>query len=170
MIGTQPYGRAGAPVRSGITTVVDRVVAVPCGGFLVAAFWTPARAGGMDCCEAIGYAARMTPKPADVARYHTYAYTFIDDLSFIAPHREVVDTEWGPEAEDWPAFEAALHRRFEAMGWEGDGQLGMIWLPPFVGAGVEDSWGVAVWHVKQSNNGISFLACEHPLPFAPLAE
>jgi hypothetical protein len=42
------------------------------------------------------------------------------------------------------------------VGWEGDGTIQMMWLPPFVGAGVEDAHGVFIWHVKQANNGTSW--------------
>jgi hypothetical protein len=40
---------------------------------------------------------------------------------------------------------------FKRSGWEGDGEIKIIWLPPFVGTkDTEDTWGTFLWHVKQS--------------------
>lgn len=41
----------------------------------------------------------------------------------------------------------------------------MLWLPPFVGAGEKDNFGCYVLHVKQRNDGISWLASPVTLPF-----
>ena len=48
-------------------------------------------------------------------------------------------------------------KAFVKNGWEGDGTLMLIWFPPFVDYKIEDTFGSYVWHVKQSNNGTSFL-------------
>ncbi len=48
-------------------------------------------------------------------------------------------------------------RLFRQAGWEGDGRIGLIWIPPFVIKN-SDTWGELVWHVKQRNNGSSFIA------------
>jgi hypothetical protein len=64
----------------------------------------------------------------------------------------------------------AVKQRFASAGWEGDGEIQLMWLPPFVGAGAEDTWGVAVWFVKQDNNGTAFMASPVPLPFSRLLE
>ncbi|WP_218585350.1 hypothetical protein, partial [Pseudomonas sp. FSL R10-0071] len=53
-------------------------------------------------------------------------------------------------------------------GWEGDGTLELLWLPPFIGVGVEDTYGVVCFHVKQSNNGTSWFASKYALPFETL--
>lgn len=110
----------------------------------------------------------MSITPADVALYHIYQYCYIDDFSCIKdPVPFFKDGVW---AEWWPAFKDALEERFMAHGWEGDGTIGMIWIPPFIDAGVEDGIGFTVWHVKQDNNGVSFLASKYPLPFQRLRE
>lgn len=64
----------------------------------------------------------------------------------------------------------AVRNRLSSGGWEGDGDIRIMWFPPFTGAGIEDTWGTAVWHVKQYNNGMSFLASPVPLPFPRLLE
>jgi hypothetical protein len=49
---------------------------------------------------------------------------------------------------------------FKRHGWEGDGELGIFWLPPFLFNHEKNdamTYGTGVWHVKQHNNGISFL-------------
>lgn len=46
---------------------------------------------------------------------------------------------------------------FKMRGWEGDGDVKLIWLPPFLDEAHDDSYGEYIWHVKQNNNGTSFL-------------
>ena len=58
-----------------------------------------------------------------------------------------------------------IEELFREIGWEGDGKLGVIWIPPFVDIGIEDGWGTYIWHVKQSNNGTSWLASNCTLNF-----
>jgi len=63
-----------------------------------------------------------------------------------------------------------VKERLLKEGWEGDGELELLWLPPFLDAGVQDTYGVCIWHVKQGNNGTSWLASPVPLPFERLLE
>lgn len=103
--------------------------------------------------------------------YTVYQYTFLDDLSFIRSPAEYIAATSIFSLERLSADEivAVVRHRFLAAGWEGDGEIGVLWLPPFVGVGVEDTWGTYVWHVKQGNNGISFLLSPVSLDFARLA-
>ncbi len=82
----------------------------------------------------------------------------MDDLSYLHPAGETVS---GSDRDD---VEAQLRE----AGWEGDGELGVLWLPPFVGVGVEDTYGTKIFHVKQSNNGTSWLASPYALDFERL--
>jgi hypothetical protein len=82
------------------------------------------------------------------------SYQFLDDLSFIRRPEDVFNAP--KSALD--KYVEAVKERFKTAGWEGDGNVGILWLPPFVGVGAEDTWGAYVWHVKQSNNGLSWLA------------
>lgn len=95
-----------------------------------------------------------------VRNYHFYAYEYLDDLSFMRPARDAFA--------DWEHAEAVIERvekRFQRIGWEGDGLMQLLWLPPFAGAGDHDNYGCYVLHVKQDNNGVSWLASPVPLPF-----
>lgn len=96
-----------------------------------------------------------------------YEYTFLDDLEFIRPIEEYL--QYLSEAEK-ERYIGALKTLFLNHGWEGDGELGVIWLPPFIGIGVEDTHGHYIFHVKQNNNGISWLASTEHLLFTRLLE
>jgi hypothetical protein len=103
--------------------------------------------------------------PASVDHYHVYSYEHIDSLGYMPDARSVLEEE--PNADE---ILNNVRRRLLSAGWEGDGTLQLLWLPPFLGAGVQDTFGVCVWHVKQYNNGTSWLASPVPLPFERLLE
>jgi hypothetical protein len=109
----------------------------------------------------------MLPEASMIQGYYVYEYTFLDDLQFIKPPEEVFAYQ---DTVQINAVTEAVKKKFSEAGWEGDGDIGILWLPPFVEVGVEDTWGTYIWHVKQGNNGISFLASSYPLDFARLAE
>jgi hypothetical protein len=103
--------------------------------------------------------------PEAIARYKVYQFEHMDDLSFMQT------------AEDALKGDRAAHRKIAAAkavlsagGWEGDGELQIFWLPPFLHPSIQDCHGVYVWHVKQFNNGTSWIASPVTLPFAPLAD
>lgn len=109
----------------------------------------------------------MLPTQDTISRYHIYVYTFLDDLSFIQDPFACFQDEDSTDISD------AIHlvgEKFKEYGWEGDGTIGVIWLPPFVDVGIHDTHGNYIWHVKQYNNGISFLACDTALDFERLNE
>lgn len=78
-------------------------------------------------------------------------YQFIDNLAHIIPPEQVFDDA------ELPSLLAKVEEAFKSAGWEGDGDIGLIWLPPFANDSYEDTFGRYIWHVKQDNNGISFL-------------
>jgi hypothetical protein len=104
-------------------------------------------------------------EPAQISRYRVYEYAHLDELRFM-PDAEAVLAAVANRDAIIEAVRDALQR----AGWEGDGTIQMMWLPPFVGAGVEDTSGVFIWHVKQSNNGTSWLASPVELPFQSIRE
>ncbi len=109
----------------------------------------------------------MLPTQKYIESYYVYVYTFLDDLSFVRNPFEHF------QYEDEYRIKDAIHlvsKKFKEHGWEGDGEIGIIWLPPFVDLGVHDTYGTYIWHVKQRNNGISFLACDIPLDSDRLRE
>src|SRR4051812_25043262 len=105
---------------------------------------------------------------ASVKNYFVYQYHHIDDLSAIIKPENMY--RWfgtNQAAEEQKKLEETVDevgKLFFDNGWEGDGQIGMIWIPPFIDIGYdEDTWGSYLWHVKQNNNGTSFIASPVPL-------
>lgn len=101
--------------------------------------------------------------PQRVRDFIVYKYEHIDLLEFMPLAASILQEL--SNAED---ILREVRVRFARAGWEGDGEIQIMWLPPFVGAGVEDTWGVVVWFVKQQNNGTAFMASPVPLPFSRL--
>ena len=88
--------------------------------------------------------------------YSVYSYHFIDDLRFIRPAKKVL-VEDGLILEIVNKKINSIKKLFKKNGWEGDGEIGIIWLPPFLDD--RNFIGQYLWHVKQGNNGTSFIAC-----------
>lgn len=107
--------------------------------------------------------ASLGESPEEVRDFEVYSYHFIDDKTFIPAAREILKNY--PEGYKYIVEAENL---FKNHGWEGDGELGLIWFPPFIGVGVEDTYGIVCFHVKQSNNGTSWLASPEWLPFESL--
>lgn len=111
----------------------------------------------------------------NIKNYFVYEYHFLDDLSAVLRPIEVyswfgiTDTKENKKKIDKTVRE--VRELFLRNGWEGDGQIGVIWVPPFIDIGFdEDTWGSYLWHVKQSNNGTSFFASPIPLKLKRLQE
>lgn len=98
------------------------------------------------------------------SNYYTYQYHFIDDFEGIFPISKNLLSHY-----NGPKLVKSVEAKLLDAGWEGDGTLRLIWLPPFLSATLNNSYyGVYVWHVKQSNNGTSWLASRVPLDFDEL--
>ncbi len=106
-------------------------------------------------------------RPEEIPRLYTYCYHHLDDLGFVRKPREVF-RELRPN--DLKRLVDSVKSRFLSAGWEGDGNVGLIWLPPFVDTGIEDTWGTYLWHVKQENNGTSWVGSKNPLSFSRIRE
>ena len=105
--------------------------------------------------------------PERIKDYYVYQYQHIDDLSFMPVAEAHLRENYGERAAE------VLPEVIEALklgGWEGDGAIQILWIPPFMGAGAHDTFGVTVWFVKQENDGTAFMASPVPLPFARLLE
>lgn len=103
---------------------------------------------------------------ADVLFFHVYRYEHLDDLAFLRKPEHVFENN---STGRLTHYVQAVEAKLRGAGWEGDGQLEIMWFPPFVDVGVEDTCGTYVWCVKQSNNGTAWLASEVPLNFGRLA-
>jgi hypothetical protein len=80
-----------------------------------------------------------------VRNYYIYSYEYMDDLSFM-PSAHDAFTGW----EEGEALIARVEEKFKDMGCQGDGEMQVMWLPPFVGAAEENNYGCYVLHYKQS--------------------
>ena len=60
---------------------------------------------------------------------------------------------------------AKLKTLLRGAGWEGDGTLEFAYLPPWLNTSGDTFW-FPVFHVKQGNHGVSFLAAEKEIKFA----
>jgi hypothetical protein len=63
--------------------------------------------------------------PAGERTHCVYQYQHIDDLSFILRPSQIDEmVGLAPQVE--------IEEVFRQHGWEGDGQVGVLWFPPFV--------------------------------------
>lgn len=85
---------------------------------------------------------------------YVWSYTFIDDQSF-CQKPSFDDEQYGIT----PKKLEMAKQAFKECGWEGDGEVQIIWIPQFLFSD-DDCYGLFVWHVKQRNNGFSFIASE----------
>src|SRR5262245_4170051 len=97
--------------------------------------------------------------------FRVYGYEWIDDLHFVRPPGEFLASP-----EQLPQYLAVARERFLGAGWHGDGDIGLLWLPPFVFslAAQIPTQGVVVWHVKQEQDGVSWILSPIELPFETL--
>jgi hypothetical protein len=110
---------------------------------------------------------KQSAKPWSVAGRNFFVYTFhhVDFMRGLPPE-QVYDLATDNLTSGPGTCEAllpAMRDLFTKAGWEGDGQLEVFQIPPFVTID-NDPDGFLVWHVKQSNNGTSWLASEKYLP------
>jgi hypothetical protein len=85
---------------------------------------------------------------------------YIDNLHFLADPSEFINGNTEP-------YTKIAEERFLANGWEGDGTIQLLWLPSFVFPGELgiSPEGVVLWHVKQEEDGVSFILSPIELPF-----
>lgn len=89
-------------------------------------------------------------------------YQWIDNLNFTIRPEECLTN-----ADDYTRVAAEM---FLEAGWDGDGEIELMWIPPFMFDEKETTElivGVTIWHVKQLEDGISWLLTPVKLPFEP---
>ncbi len=101
--------------------------------------------------------------PERLYEFECIEYEYIDNLHFILePKSVLIDCE--------PYLEIAK-QCFTKECWQGDGDIGLIWIPPFMlkekhGETFYGDYGdynefttvgIVLWHVKQQSDGISYL-------------
>lgn len=96
--------------------------------------------------------------PERLFEYGVTMFEWIDNLHFIMNPVDCITN-----ADEYVVI---AKERFLNAGWDGDGDIGLIWIPPFMLTNEETSWeteGLIIWHVKQQEDGISWLL--HPPDF-----
>lgn len=103
-------------------------------------------------------------EPEALHSFYVCAFEWIDNLLFLQPPERFL-------GEKSAAYIAIAKERFLDCGWEGDGAVELLWLPSFTFRSREKipPTGVVLWHVKQIENGVSFLLSPVPLPFSPFS-
>ncbi|GGA82115.1 hypothetical protein [Puia dinghuensis] len=97
----------------------------------------------------------ITYGPSDLRNFEVLAYEWIDNLCFTIDPAECLEN-----AEE---YLAVVRELFLTEGWYGDGNIELMWIPPFMFEGPRTdlfTLGVIVWHVKQREDGISWIL--HP--------
>lgn len=80
------------------------------------------------------------------------SYVWIDNLNFTLDPKDCLDY---PEE-----YVNIAKEIFLEDGWDGDGEIELMWIPPFMfdKSKLDDyTHGVTVWHVKQLEDGISWI-------------
>lgn len=104
------------------------------------------------------FLSQLLKHPDDVMDYYVYTYQHIDMLDFIPKAKDIIGTTLNSER-----LLDRVNKLLKEHGWEGNGSIRLLWFPPFLDIGIEDTWGTIVWFVKQSNNGTAFIASPIPL-------
>ena len=105
--------------------------------------------------------------PRDMHAYNVYSYEHIDCGKFLEPRKiinELNEYDNFEKTVDADLFIQNIAELFTRAGWEGDGNIGLIWIPPFLGGGCGGTSGFYLWHVKQSKDGTSWIASPVVLP------
>ncbi|HOI52177.1 MAG TPA: hypothetical protein PLN02_07335 [Azonexus sp.] len=108
------------------------------------------------------FGGQFAVPPSSFQRYHVYSFHHLDDLAFMKLCSEAFSSF--PDAQN---YLDSIRSLFRGHGWEGDGRIQLFWLPPFV-VNSHDTDGIYCFHVKQNNNGTSWIASPVPLRFKGL--
>lgn len=112
---------------------------------------------------------------------HFLEKTFFGEELSVHEDRQVFDTDCFERPETYlpvsPYSLALLEKvkaAFKKAGWEGEGELGLLYVKPFTKnlppeKVPADTTGSFIWHVKQPNNGKSFMGT-YPKSLKSVAE
>jgi hypothetical protein len=101
-------------------------------------------------------------QPEKLNSFHVYMYEWIDNVHFTLDPAECLS-----EPTKYLDIVQKMFLKGED-GWNGDGEIKLMWIPPFVLSGQQDeenTKGIVLWHVKQLENGISWILSPIELPF-----
>lgn len=95
----------------------------------------------------------------DLYGFSLCMYEWIDNLHFTLSPAECLH-----EPSEYIEIASKL---FKEAGWAGDGQIELMWIPPFMFNGIrsdEFTKGVVIWHVKQTSDGFSWILSPIHIP------
>ena len=99
-------------------------------------------------------------EPEALNTFFVYGFEWIDNFHFLQSPTKFLGSRSH-------SYVALAKKRFLEFGWDGDGEVNLLWLPSFVFP-LElrvSSEGIVVWHVKQFEDGVSYLLSPIKLPF-----
>jgi hypothetical protein len=94
----------------------------------------------------------ITYPPEELHNFKVNGCEYIDNLHFVLSPKECLEN-----ADDYIRI---VERKFKKAGWDGDGEIQLMWIPSFLVKSdyMPEHWnGIIVWHVKQKEDGISWL-------------
>jgi hypothetical protein len=97
--------------------------------------------------------------PSELDFFELIPYEWIDNLNFALNPKDYLENS--------QEFINKASERFLNAGWSGDGEIELMWIPPFMFMGIrtkEFTNGIIVWHVKQQEDGISWILSPVKLP------
>lgn len=94
----------------------------------------------------------------DLYQFHAYMFEWIDNLNFTLDPCDVLS--------DANSYIDTAKHLFSEMGWDGNGQIRLMWIPPFMFGSKCNipSVGITIWHVKQQEDGLSWILSPTKLP------
>jgi hypothetical protein len=102
----------------------------------------------------------ITYPPETLRTFNVEAYEWIDNLNFTISPEECLEN-----ADEYSNIAKEI---FLDAGWDGDGEIELMWIPPFLLHGMvtrDITVGITIWHVKQKEDGISWLLSPIKLPY-----
>lgn len=90
--------------------------------------------------------------PEELKTFEVNSYEWIDNLCFTINPKECLSNS--------DEYVRIAKEIFLEAGWYGDGEIELIWIPPFVfeeNMTGDTTKGIIVWHVKQREDGISWI-------------
>ena len=94
----------------------------------------------------------ITYPPETLRTFCVQAYQWIDNLNFTINPEECLKNA--------AEYINIAREMFLDAGWDGDGAIELMWIPPFMlqdRLTAEYTVGVTIWHVKQLEDGVSWL-------------
>lgn len=99
-----------------------------------------------------------------VESFYVYRYEHIDILDLMPLSDAVLSKYRG-----YGDFIKEIKSKLTEGGWEGDGEIQLLWIPPFCDLTYEDTYGIIAWLVKQDNNGTAFICSPYELNYKCLS-